>query len=128
MIPNRGVVVYRKDDPTDRFNDPSCNTHECIGDEICIAKQDLVIAIDGSGFLCTTGSDIIRDFAAEQNDRFKSENYANAAMKSGVVMFGNGEVLDDGTVLCAIKVASVTVDRDEVKTSIEGLKRQHKKR
>merc|ERR1719401_3391229 len=26
-----------------------CNTQDCVGDEICIARQDLVIALDGSG-------------------------------------------------------------------------------
>ena len=74
----------------DRYNERACNTEECIGDEICIAKQDLVIAIDGSGSLRTTGFDIISDFAAELVDRYKSKYFDNAAMKIGVVLFGNG--------------------------------------
>jgi len=124
VIPTRGEGVCPKDDSADRFNERACNAHECIGDEICIAKQDLVIAIDGSGSLRTTGFDIIRDFAADLIDRYKSEYFSNAAMRIGVVMFGNGEVLDDGTVSGAVKVHKVSDDLAAVKASIEGLKWQ----
>jgi uncharacterized protein YegL len=123
-IPTRGEGVCPKDMSPDRYGERACNTGECIGDEICIAKQDLVIAIDGSGSLRTTGFDIIRDFAAELIDRYKSKYFDNAAMKIGVVLFGNGEVLADGTVSGATRVAKITDDLASVKTKIEGLKWQ----
>ena len=34
-----------------RYNIKKCNVHKCQGDEVCIAMQDLVISIDGSGSL-----------------------------------------------------------------------------
>lgn len=123
-IPTRGEGICPKDESADRFNERACNAHECVGDEICIAKQDLVIAIDGSGSLRTTGFDIIRKFSAELIDRYKSKYFGNAAMKIGVVMFGNGEVQDDGTVSGAVRVHKISDDLAAVKTSIEGLKWQ----
>ena len=113
-----GEGVCPKHMSPDRYNERACNTEECIGDEICIAKQDLVIAIDGSGSLRTTGFDIISDFAAELIDRYKSKYFDNAAMKIGVVLFGNGEVLADGTVSGATRVAKITDDLASVKTKI----------
>ena len=124
VIPTRGEGVCPKDDSADRYNELACNAHECIGDEICIAKQDLVIAIDGSGSLRTTGFDIIRNFAAELIDRYKSEYFSNAAMTIGVVMFGSGKVMEEVTVSGAVKVYTYSDDLATVKVSIEGLKWQ----
>jgi len=124
VIPTRGEGVCPKDNSPERFNERGCNMHDCIGDEICIAKQDLVIAIDGSGSLRSTGFDIIRNFAAELIDRYKSVYFSNAAVRIGVVLFGNGEVLADGTVSGAVAVHKITDDFAAVKTSIKALKWQ----
>jgi len=118
VIPTRGEGECPTDDSAERLNEQSCNKHDCIGDEICIAKQDLVIAIDGSGSLRSTGFDIIRNFAAELIDRYKGKYYANEAMKIGVVLFGNGEVNADGTISPAVKIHELSNDMPSVKSSI----------
>ena len=76
------------------------------------------IAIDGSGSLRTTGFDIISDVAAELIDRYKSKYFDNAAIQIGVVLFGNGAVLADGTVSGPTRVAKITDDLASVKTKI----------
>merc|ERR1719463_268247 len=48
-IPIRGNGKCPKSKSRIRYGIKDCNVHECVGDEICIAKQDLVLAIDGSG-------------------------------------------------------------------------------
>jgi hypothetical protein len=45
---------------TTTFSGRLCNTQRCRGDEECIAFQDLIIAIDGSGSLGTTFSKLKR--------------------------------------------------------------------
>ena len=105
IIPTRGEGVCPKDDSAERFNERACNTHDCIGDEICIAKQDLVIAIDGSGSLRESGFKIVKNFAAELIDRYKGKYFSAPAMQIGVVLFSNGEVQADGTISAAVLVA-----------------------
>jgi len=75
-----------------------CNTHKCRGDEICTAKQDLVIAVDGSGSLTETGFKTLKDFSAKLVDRYMGMYYGVEAVKVGVVQFGNGEILKDGSI------------------------------
>jgi len=51
LIPTRGFGKCPKEDGPERAAEQECNTQPCVGDEICIANQDLVIALDGSGSL-----------------------------------------------------------------------------
>ena len=74
----------------DRYNERACNTGECICDEICIAKQDLVIAIDGTDIRASILT----------------------------MLFGNGAVLADGTVSGPTRVAKITDDLASVKTKM----------
>ena len=62
--------------------------------------------------------DLIRDFAADLIDRYKSEYFSNVAMRICVVMFGNSEVLDDGIISRAVKVQKVSDDLAPVETSV----------
>jgi hypothetical protein len=121
LIPTRGEGECPKDNSAERFNERPCNTHCCNEDEICIAKQDLVIAIDGSGSLRESGFKIIRDFAAELIDRYKSKYFSADAVKIGVVLFGQGEVMEDGTISAAVNVHKLTDDLPAVKTAIKAL-------
>ena len=45
-----------------RYNIKKCNVHKCQGDEVCIAMQDLVISIDGSGSLTENRFKIMEAF------------------------------------------------------------------
>merc|ERR1719181_2320791 len=51
LIPIRGEGMCPTAKSVDRFGEKGCNVHDCIGDEICVAQQDLVMAIDSSGSL-----------------------------------------------------------------------------
>merc|ERR1711957_969177 len=93
-----------------------------IGDEICIAVQDLIIALDGSGSLREDGFNILKGFAVNLLARYQSEYFGSAAMKIGLIEFGNGIIMEDGvTVSPAMLVRTLTTDLTAVKSSIEGM-------
>jgi len=48
---------------------------DCNGDEICVAKQDLVMAIDSSGSLRESGFTIVKGFAAKLIENYKGEYF-----------------------------------------------------
>mmetsp|Transcript_18855 Transcript_18855/g.49732 ORF Transcript_18855/g.49732 Transcript_18855/m.49732 type:complete len:371 (+) Transcript_18855:27-1139(+) len=108
----------------DRFEMQQCNTQDCVGDEICIARQDLVIALDGSGSLKQEGFDILQKFALNLTSRYQSVYYGHEDMRIGLVLFGNGEYFDNGTVAAALEVVPITSDLESVETAIQGLQWQ----
>merc|ERR1719517_155406 len=108
----------------DRFEMQPCNTQDCVGDEICIARQDLVIALDGSGSMKQDGFDAVKDFALNLTSKYRNTYYGVEDMRIGLVLFGNGEYFDNGTVSAALEVVSITSDIDSVSTAIEGLEWQ----
>jgi len=120
-IPIRGNGRCPKPSSRIRYGIKKCNTFDCKGDEVCIAKQDLVLAIDGSGSLRESGYKILKDFAASLIDKYKGQYYGYEDMRIGVVQFGNGEIMDDGSVSDALLIQKLTNEMAKVKTSIEGL-------
>jgi len=120
-IPIRGNGRCPKPSSRIRYGIKKCNTHDCKGDEVCIAKQDLVLAIDASGSLREDGYKILKDFAAGLIDKYMGKYYGYEDMRIGVAQFGNGEILDDGTVSDALLIQKLTSDMAKVKSSIEGL-------
>jgi hypothetical protein len=76
----------------DRFNVKDCNLHPCVGDEVCIANMDLIIALDGSGSHREPGYDVLKSFAVMLVGRMKSAKYGHGATNVGVVQFGNGKI------------------------------------
>jgi len=121
IIPIRGNGRCPKRSSKIRYGIKKCNTHECSGDEVCIAKQDLVLAIDGSGSLQEDGFKILKDFAAGLIDKYKGSYYGFEDMRIGVAQFGNGEILDDGTVSDALLIQPMSNDMEKVKKAVEGL-------
>jgi hypothetical protein len=99
LIPIRGEGKCPRARSAMRYGKKDCNTHACVGDEICIAKQDLVLTIDGSGSLRESGFEIVRNYAANLTSRYQSMYFGQEDMKVGVVYFGNGqlEAQPDGT-------------------------------
>jgi len=81
----------------------------------------LVLAIDGSGSLRETGWKILKDFAAGLMDKYKGEYYGYEDMRIGIAQFGNGEILDDGTVSDALLIQPLSSDIAKVKKAVEGL-------
>merc|ERR550514_1258690 len=99
----------------------SCNPHACTGDEICIARQDLILAIDGSGSLTEAGFDILKNFASKLVDKYQGMYHGFEDMKIGVIQFGNGEIMPDGTIAQAKEILPLTGDMAAVKSAIDGL-------
>merc|ERR1719446_402131 len=108
----------------DRLQEQECNTMDCEGDEICIAKQDLVLAIDGSGSLKQEGFDILKGFALNLTSMYQPKYYGASAMQVGLVLFGNGEYFDNGTVSAAIDVMPLTDDIEAIDEDIKKLQWQ----
>merc|ERR1719473_1324432 len=120
-VPARGHGKCPKDNSKHRYGLKKCNEHDCNGDEICVATQDLVIAIDASGSLRETGFKTIKGFTARLMDKYMGMYYGEDDMKIAVVQFGNGEILSDGGIANALEIIELTSEIDKVKTAIEGI-------
>merc|ERR1719324_2050921 len=125
LIPIRGEGVCPKVRHPDRFGEQECNTHDCVGDEVCVAQQDLVLTIDGSGSLRQSGFEIVQNFAANLTTRYQSMYYGVEDMKIGVVYFGNGQLTaqPDGTTTIAeaLFVQGLTADLTLVEQKIRDM-------
>jgi len=123
VIPIRGQGKCPTKDSPPRFEKEKCNNQDCVGDEICIAKQDLVIALDASGSLREKGYDIVRGFAVNLTKRYKSKYFGAPAIKMGVALFGNGHLIElaggGTTIKPAINLQPLTFDLEEVGTKIK---------
>jgi len=122
LVPIRGQGKCPSKRNRRRFQEQQCNTQACTGDEICIAQQDLVIALDASGSLRSSGFNILRTFAVNLTKRYEAKYYGLAAVKMGVALFGNGHLLTlpDGTtsITPAIQVQNLTFDHPTVRAKI----------
>jgi len=122
LIPTRGYGKCPKESSPERLAEQECNTQTCIGDEICIAQQDLVIAIDGSGSVRDNGFGVIKNFALDLLAKYRSEYFGAQKMKIGLVEFGNGIIMEDGvSVSPAMNVHALSSDLSSVKTALEGM-------
>jgi len=126
LIPTRGEGKCPKDTSSYRYRRDTCNNQKCNGDEVCIAKQDLIIAMDSSGSVREDGFKVIKDFVGVLLKRYMTEYYGEPAVKIGVVMFGNGIIMPDGkTVSPAINAHALSFTLDDIKKTVEDL--PHKK-
>jgi hypothetical protein len=122
LIPTRGEGKCPKETSGFRYFKQICNDQECNGDEICIAQQDLIIAIDGSGSLQAGGFDILKEFVERLLGRYEVEYFGETAVKLGIILFGNGVIMPDGkTVSPAISAQPLTFDKDAVIATVKGL-------
>jgi len=122
LIPTRGEGKCPKETSRFRYRKGQCNEQDCNGDEICIAKQDLIIAVDGSGSVQESGFKILKGYVGKVLNRYETEYFGENAVKLGIVLFGNGVIMPDGkTVSPAINVQKLTFDMGAVKSAVEGL-------
>jgi hypothetical protein len=122
LIPTRGFGKCPKEEGPKRFQEQECNTQDCVGDEVCIAVQDLVIAVDGSGSVREGGFNTLRNFALDLLSKYKSQYFGSEAMKVGLIEFGNGIIMEDGvTVSPAMNVNPITADLAAIKSGLEGM-------
>jgi len=97
LIPTRGEGKCPKDKSRYRYTKTQCNVHDCTGNEICIATQDLVIAVDGSGSVREDGFKILKAFTRTLLKKYQMRYYGQGRMKIGIVLFGNGVLVPDPT-------------------------------
>merc|ERR1719362_230395 len=116
--PIRGNGECPRTDSADRFESEECNAQACYGDEVCIAQQDLILAIDASGSVKDSGFKAIQKFARNLPARYKPKYYGQEAMKVGVVGFGNGKVSKEGLVAPALAIHPMTFVLEEMRESV----------
>jgi len=122
LIPTRGEGKCPRDKSRYRYRKRRCNVHSCNGDEICIAKQDLVIAVDGSGSVREKGFKILKKYTKTLLQRYQMQYFGEPAMRIGIVLFGNGVILDDGkTVSPALNKQKLTGDKAAVEAAVDAL-------
>jgi len=117
--PTRGNGKCPNKKNLERYEQRRCNTHPCVGDELCIAKMDFIVAVDGSGSLRESGYEVLKEFAAKLVSRFKGEKYGSGAAKVGVVQFGNGMILKDRTISPAKLIDGLSDDTEAVAEKIK---------
>jgi hypothetical protein len=123
-VPIRAMGKCPSESNADRFQERACNEAECAGDEVCMAKQDLIIAIDGSGSMREGGFETIRKFAANLTGRYESTYQGIGATHVGVLLFGQGTLEADGTIGGAKMVHALSADVAGAKAAIEELEWQ----
>jgi len=122
LIPTRGEGRCPTETSAYRYGKQQCNEQKCNGDEICIAKQDLVIAIDGSGSVRESGFGVLKSYVSKLLERYQVEYFGEQAVKLGIALFGNGVIMPDGkSVSPAINAQPLTFEKDTVLTTVAGL-------
>jgi hypothetical protein len=127
LIPTRGEGKCPKAGSRYRYRKRQCNTHNCNGDEICIANQDLVIAVDGSGSVREEGFNILKRYTKTLIGRYRTRYFGQDAMRIGIVLFGNGVLMPDPMgggkelVSPAINRQKITNDRAKILKAVEDL-------
>lgn len=122
LIPTRGEGRCPHEDSAARFGKRQCNVQPCQGDEICIAQQDVILAIDGSGSLDPEGFKILLNFAKELVVKYEFRYRGQDAIKMGVVQFGNGEIEADGkTVTPAKSIMPLSTDKKQIQAALAGV-------
>jgi len=119
LIPTRGEGKCPREKSRYRYRNQECNVHSCNGDEICVAKQDLVIGLDGSGSIREDGFKILQSFVVTLLKRYQMNYFGQPSMRIGVLLFGNGVIMEDGkTVSPARSLQKLTDNMDAVNTAV----------
>jgi hypothetical protein len=122
LIPTRGFGKCPNPLSRMRYAKSNCNEHACKGDEICVANQDLAIAIDGSGSLRQEGFDILKSFVGRLLERYQTEYWGSPAVKIAIILFGNGVIMPDGkSVSPAILSQPLTTDMSKIEETVKAL-------
>jgi uncharacterized protein YegL len=122
-VPIRGDGICPGADSRFRYGKRSCNEHDCNGDEICVAKQDLIIAIDASGSVREKGFEVIKKFVTTLLERYEPEYWGDEGVQLGIVQFGNGVLGEDGrTVSPARSIHALSFDHATVKEAVGEMK------
>lgn len=123
LVEQRGSGRCEKATSSGRSGEQMCNVQECVGDEICIAEQDLLIAVDGSGSVPVgqDGWDLVKNFTGELLKRYQTEYSGVNTMKIGLIEFGNGAIDEDGSVAKAELLMPLSNDMPALKQAASGM-------
>jgi len=103
-----------------RYETRRCNPVPCLGDERCLARQDILLALDSSASWGSSGFGAVRKFADSLIMRYNSSAYGQPAARVGVIQFGNGEVRESGVVPDAAKLTDLQADMASVRNAVAG--------
>lgn len=134
--PSRGKGKCPKKRSRRRYGKRRCNLHDCYGDEECLAKQDVVVAIDGSGSVKEAGFNVLKKFAANLVSHYRGENEEwveneetgedefkmVTAAQTAIVQFGNGVMLPENIVGGADIIHPLSNDNKAVAEAMGTLK------
>jgi len=120
-MPAQGRGYCAKPDDQERLEKKSCNSHRCDGDEECLSKIDLVIALDSSGSVTEKGFEVLKNFSVALTKRVKTSAYGRDAARLGVVQFGNGRLSKDYVVTDAKVVSMLSADPAQVAHEIHAI-------
>jgi uncharacterized protein YegL len=120
VVPTRGKGKCPKTTNWRRYRKETCNRVMCQGDEMCIARLDLFVAVDASGSLRSKGYKVLKKFAAAVVRRFKGDAFGREAVKIGAIQFGDGKILKGGIISPAHDLQGLTFDIEKTATAIEG--------
>jgi hypothetical protein len=123
-IPIRGGGKCPKPKSSHRYENKPCNEQACIGDEICIAEQDLIVSVDGSGSVNEESWLLVKNFTGELLKRYQSKYYGLPKAFIGAVLFGNGVIESDGTISKAILLSELRSELDKVKAKVGAMDHQ----
>jgi hypothetical protein len=111
-----------------RYQTKVCNDRPCYGDEECVAHQDLIIAIDGSGSISEEDHSVLLNFTGELLKKYRSSFKHLDRLMIGLVQFGNGAIVTnaDGskTVKGANRVLNLTHDLAKVREKVSTMQHQ----
>jgi len=107
-----------EENSSDVYEIRACNDDECQDDDVCTAEQNLILMIDGSGSIAAADFEVLKGFAGKLVGKY------SANMHVGVVLFGNGKILPDGSLQAASTVQNLTDNFEAVTASIQSLEPQ----
>lgn len=131
----RGKGKCPKQRSKKRYGKKKCNRHACFGDEECLAKQDVILAIDGSGSVKKNGFKVLQEFASGLVEKFRGtvedwvynevtgteEEKEVTAVQTAVIQFGQGVLKKNNTVGGADIIQEFVANRKTTATSIREL-------
>lgn len=122
LIPTRGEGKCPLEFSAMRRKVQGCNKQNCNGDEICIAKQDVVMGIDASGSFTPDSFKVLITFAKALLTRYEFKYRGENAVSLGLMQFGNGEIAADGkSVTPALNIQPLGTAKDVIMTSLTNL-------
>lgn len=116
----------------ERLEEKTCNEHQCAGDEICIAKQDLIVAVDSSSSIALhqdgngIGFNVLKKFTKKLLKKYEKKYFGNSKMQIGLILFGNGAIVKGSQgagprgVTPALLIEKLTGDLDVVRNAVCG--------